>query len=178
MKINYSMGILFDSIYYSSIYFCKKDVLFRIQTSVRKNENTVLFHYHTFRSQNPIDPPPSLYPFFYQDKNADCLLTNFFVKDIDYFVDSIEDFFRKVSNRQDFRSYVFKFYFSKYKDTIDMNRILCSEGESLAKALVTLGQTIENMAPFIHMVYHFNAVVDELVQYMHALIPAIEMYHS
>ena len=149
-----------------------------MQTLIRENEDLTLFHYHNFRSQGALDPPASLFPLFYHDKNAVCVMTNFIVKHVEFFQNSIYDFFQRISNRRALRNYVFEFYFSRYKDTIDMDMILRSDGESLAKALAYMCQIVEDINPFINMVYHFNDIMDDLVLYMHTLIPAVEVYHT
>lgn len=178
MNINESLGVLFDSIFYNCIYFCKKEVVFHFQTLIRENEDTILYHYNTFRgSKQSIDPPASLFSLFYYDKNGSCVLMDYFVKHIDFFQDSIEDFLRKISNKRDFKIFVFEYYFAKYKDAIDMDKLLRLDGESVAKALALINETVD-ITPFIYMIYHFSDLINELTKYINELIPLIKTYHK
>ena len=178
MNINESLGILFDSIFYTCIHFCKKEVVFRFQTLVQQNEDTILYHYNTFRdSKQSIDPPASLFSLFYYDKSGSCVLMDYFITHIDFFQDSVEDFLQKISNKRDFKVYVFEYYFAKYKDTIDMDKLLHLDGETVAKALALISETVD-ITSFIYMIYHFSDLVNELANYINELIPLIKAYHK
>ena len=155
MNINESLGILFDSIFYTCIHFCKKEVVFRFQTLVQQNEDTILYHYNTFRdSKQSIDPPASLFSLFYYNKKGVCVLLDYFVKHIDFFQD-----------------------FAKYKDTIDMDKLLRLDGETVAKALALISETVD-ITPFVYMIYHFSDLVNELANYINELVPLIKAYHK
>lgn len=178
VNINESLGILFDSIFYTCIHFCKKEVVFRFQTLVQQNEDTILYHYNTFRdSKQSIDPPASLFSLFYYDKSGSCVLMDYFITHIDFFQDSVEDFLQKISNKRDFKVYVFEYYFAKYKDTIDMDKLLHLDGETVAKALALISETVD-ITSFIYMIYHFSDLVNELANYINELIPLIKAYHK
>ena len=122
------------------------------------------------------NPPDSLYPFFHYSEHYYCVLTKLVLEKTEFFGDSISDFFQKLEDKRFFKQYVVTHYLHTFED-VNMQKVLLAEGESIAKALTLLSQSIK-IDYFYYMFYHFNQLVDQLISYLKSLLIEVEKFHA
>ena len=177
MNINESLGILYDTLFYNVVYFNRKAVEARLSSLTHKKTDTILYNYDSFRiKKNLPNPPDSLYPFFHYSKHFHCVLTKLVLEKTDFFGDSISDFFQKLEDKRFFKQYVVTHYLHTFED-VNMQRVLLAEGESIAKALTLLSESIK-IDYFYYMFYHFNQLADQLISYLKSLLIEVEKFHA
>lgn len=177
VNINESLGILYDSLFYNLVYFNRKAIETYLSSLTHKKTDAILYNYDSFRIKKSLpNPPDSLYPFFHYSEHFSCVLTKLVLEKTDFFGDSILDFFQKLEDKRSFKRYVFTHYLHTFED-INMQKVLLAEGESIAKALTLLSQSIK-IDYFYYMFYHFNQLVEQLITYLKSLLIEVEKFHA
>ena len=176
MKMNESLGILYDSLFYNIVYFNRKAIESRFRSLTHEKEDAILYNYDSFRSKKYLpDPPDSLYPFFHYSEHFSCVLVQYLLENINFFRNSDLDFMQKLEDKRSLKLYVFSYYLHSFED-VNMQKVLLAEGESIAHALTLLSKIIK-IDHFYYMFYHFNQLVDQLITYLKGLFVEVEKLH-
>lgn len=176
MKINESVGIIFDAFFYSVAFFNKK-ALGQYDAPYNMSDQTRLSHYNSFRSTAHVpDPPESLFPLFYYNGHRCCAMTAYLEKYFDYFHGTIDDLYSLLHDKSKFKKFIMAYYFDSYFDDRGLQRLCLAEGETVMKAVAILSETVE-IKYYTQMFFHFSDVVNAAIEYLELLIPCIQAYH-
>lgn len=178
MKINESVGLIHDTIFYNVVYFSRKNI-FAHPVGLDFYQQTVqLPHYDALiSSKNCPEPPKSLFPFFYYDGFRSCAVTAYLNQYCNLFQLTTENFFSQILKKSEFRKFIMVYYFGNSFNEKELQRLCVAEGETVAKAMSILSDTF-SINNFIDMFYHFNQLVDNMIDHFHKLIPIISSYRA
>lgn len=110
MTINNYLGVLYDVIYYNVIYLNKESVRSYLKVYAEKEEDVFVFYDEFRKGKGAIDPPESLYPFFYYNLNRPCALSLHFFKYFDFFTGTYESYFNMFQDVGKFKRYMIFYY--------------------------------------------------------------------
>ena len=176
MNIRKTPGIFYDMITYSIIFFDREAVLRKFQavgmTSEFFNDYEVVYELC-----GHIAPPPELYPLFCLYMGRASVMSDYFDAEFDFFSDTPETYFARLKNSVEFRRYIYTYYLSDFGDQISIDSVIDGDSESISHALAPLALRVRIDA-FLDIIYHFDGVVDSLIEYFGRLRPFIKSYHE
>ena len=178
MKYNAEPGIIYDAIVYNNIYFCKDAMFKNIRPYIGNDEDVFRYYNEFLKTKNLKSPPDDFYPFFFFQNMGPCVLTTYFNKNFNFFTGTKNDFLDLFKDTAKFKRFVIFYYLEKYADNIDIDKVINSDIVAVSKALVLLRDHGSYMESFIRVFCDFNALVDDLMQYLDSLIEYVKKFHQ
>lgn len=178
MNINEDVGIIHDTIFYNVVYFSRKNMFAHPVGLDFYQQAIQLPHYDTLiSSKNCPEPPKSLFPFFYTDGLRSSVVTAYVNKHCNLFQLNTENFLSLFFDKSSFKKFVMSYYFESSFNEKDLQRLCLAEGETVARAMSILSETLP-IKYFVDMFFHFNKLVDNMIEHLKGLIPIMTSYHS
>lgn len=178
MTINNYTGVIYDVINYNVIYFNKESIHSQLKIYAKKDEDIFAFYDEFRKGKHAVTPPENLYPFFFYDIKAPCVLSQYFYKKFDYFSDTYVEYFNTFQNIEQFKRYVFFFYLEQYRDKINIEAVIEGDKKEITKASVAMRYHGERANTFIDLFYDFESAVNELIKYLKRLLHKMKLFHS
>jgi len=177
MTINHYTGVMSDTIYYNVIFFNQDTIRTQSKLYAEKEDDIFLFYDEIRKGKNVIDPPESLYPFFFYDIKIPCVVTEYFHKKFDFFMNKHTDFSSIFKDVDYFKRFVFFFYLEQHKE-ININAALKGDTIEIGKALVAMRQHGERANTFVYLFNNFDQLVEELIRYLNKLHHKMKLFHG
>jgi len=178
VKINHQLGVVFDSIFYTVIFFNQENVHSFLKTYVEK-ESDIFENYYEFRKIYTIDPSDSLYPFFYYDARVPCVIRKYFDKYFDVINGTAPLFIKLLQEKEKFKRVVFYYYLEPLKQEINIEAVLRGDSEETALAVALLSAVhVDYPKQFYNLFYKFDELVDELILYMKIIMQKVTLFHN
>ncbi len=176
MNIRKTPGIFYDMITYSIIFFDREAVLRKFQ-AVGMTSEFFNDYEAVYELCGHIAPPPKLYPLFCLYMGRASVMSDYFDAEFDFFSDTPETYFARLKNSVEFRRYIYTYYLSDFGDQISIDSVIDGDSESISHALALLVPRVR-ITDFQSLFYHFDSMVDSLIEYFDRLEPYIEAYQN
>ena len=109
-KINRSLGIVYDSIYHSVIFFNQETVRSFLKLNTEDMSQVFDNYYEFVNDKNVPEPSDDLYPFFYFDAKTPCVIRKYLDKYFDFFNGSIQSFVKLLKEKERLKRFVYNYY--------------------------------------------------------------------
>ena len=176
MQFNYRLGVIYDTLFYNVVYFNKNTIL----DIIRKNslpEGNLFTYYDLLNKSKTLQPPPqSLYPFFYYDGDNPSPLSTYFVNHFDLFRVHFNLFINELKCDKGFKEAIISYYCSTLPHNV-VESIIKGDPESISKAIAINSIHKEKLFTFVKLFYHFNELVEILINHLSNLYLYIERLH-
>lgn len=178
MNINEDVGIVHDIIFYNVVYFSRKNMFAHPVGLDFYQQAIQLPHYDALiSSKNCPTPPESLFPFFHTDGLRSSVVTAYVNKHCNLFQLNTKNFLSLFLDKSNFKKFAITYYFGSSFNEKELQKLCLAEGETVARAMSILSETL-SIKYFIDMFYHFNQLVDNMIDHLKELIPIITSYHT
>lgn len=169
-----SPGIVYDMLFYTTVFFSRHNVECNIQQYTEIKD--ILYHYDTIRrAKHVLDPPSVLYPLFFYNGKTPCIMTDYFQDTYNFYADSPEDFINGLKNKPRFKRFVLTKLLCGC--SVDVDDVLQNKGEAISDAIIALSKHMD-ISSLSYFFYHFSGLVDTLIEFLTALLPIIRAYHK
>jgi DNA-binding HxlR family transcriptional regulator len=144
-----------------------------------KSDEEVKEYYEKFQeSKYYVQPPDSLYPFFYYDGKSPCLISCYIDKCYDFFSDDPIAELKKQLLKPYFKRYAFNYYLGHLESDIKIDSLLKNDTEETAKAIAALSEHKENLRHFVAFFIKYDMLINELIEYLERLYQGMLLFHK
>ena len=176
MQINRQLGIIYDSIFYSVICFSKENVR-SVAKEYMLNENDIFESYYEFKNKYELEPPESLYPFFYFNGRIFSVLQEYFYKNFDFFNGTVQSFIQ--TDKSKIKNFTLHYLLKPFEKEINFGAVIRGDDENTTKALALLTSAHNDNPMQIHnLFYNFDALFDELIKWLRESIHMITLFRN
>ena len=180
MKYNFQSSIIYDTIFYTIIYFCR-DAVEELRKLDTNDVNEYYDAYNEFcATRNKIFPDEDLFPFFFFNGKRPCVMTelfSFFKYSCTY-----EEYRSKIVDKSFFKRYVLTYYFEPLISNEKLQSLLNNEYETTIYCSLLLNSVHHFSADSVHafssLLTHFDDLVISLVVYLDETFAAMKRFHK
>jgi len=178
MQINHHLGVVYDSIFSTVIFFNQENTASFLKVYA-KHESDIFENYYEFRDKIVINPPESLYPFFYFDGKIPCVVRNYLDKYFDFFNGTTQSFIKLFQDKPRLKRFVYFYYLEPLRKDINIEAVIKGDPESTAMAVALLSSIHTDYPKQIHnLFYKFDELIDELTAYFKQITHKVNLFHA
>ena len=176
MTINHYTGVLHDLISYNIFFFNRENSRIRAKVYAERDDDIFVYFDEMRKSKHFLDPPESLYPFFFFDMRTPCVTKEYFHKNFDFFTGTDVTFFNLFKDVNAWKRYVFYFYLEGHKD-INVEAVIAGDAVEISNAILAMRHHGDRAKTFVNLFHNFEQLTEELVKYLKQMHHKINLFH-
>ncbi|MDR2530714.1 MAG: helix-turn-helix domain-containing protein [Oscillospiraceae bacterium] len=175
MKFLPEPGLLYDAISYGLIYFNHNIVKQRKRNAA--NESPLMFFDKFHIGKRKIEPPQTLYPFFWFNNRRATLMYSYFSQFFNFDCPDVPGFLATLKTRE-FRSFCVNYYLAPFASKLNLERVAAGDPAECIRAIACLADQVTELTSFVDFFVDFDSLASELEYFLAESYRRLEGFHK